>query len=354
MTSAPATRSPERDRVAVCSLGGTIQCERAADGSLLPAEGLRADLLRPGVPDGLAVTSHQVHSSPSAALDLAAVLDVLDCAVRQVRDGAVGVVVTTGTDMLDEVAFALDLLWAHREPLVVTGALRAPSVPGADGPANLRDALLVACSASAAGLGCVVVLGGETHTAWQVRKAHTGVPSAFRSPAGGPIGEVTEDLVRMHSRPMDRPQLPHPRRLQHSGPVDIPPVALVTAALGDDGRLLSALPGLGYRGVVLQGSGGGSVPPAWHEPLASLTREIPVVYTSRTGAGAVLQRTYGGPGSERDLLALGAQPGGLLDGVKARILLQLLLAGGADEQTCRSAFTAFDAPTHRAGAPSSP
>ena len=117
--------------------------------------------------------------------------------------------------------------------------------------------------------------------------------------------------------------------------------------LGDDGRLLTALGSLGYKGLIIEATGGGHVPRAMVEPLATLAEEIPVVLASRTGAGEVLRNTYGFQGSETDLLNRGLIHGGILDGPKARLLLTLLLIAGVENETIVEAFTAISVPGSR-------
>ncbi len=130
-------------------------------------------------------------------------------------------------------------------------------------------------------------------------------------------------------------------------PEAIPPVALLKVALGDDGRLLPAITSVGYRGLIVEATGGGHVPGAMVEPLADLARQIPVVLTSRTGAGEVLRGTYGFPGSETDLLGRGLIHAGMLDGPKARILLALLLGSDAPRETIEAAFATIGVPGTR-------
>ncbi|WLQ35199.1 lyase family protein [Streptomyces castrisilvae] len=359
MTGAQAARPPE---IILCSLGGTVQCTAAPDGAAVPDRDAGLLLVAPGtVPEGVRVCELPLAAVPSAALDLPDIVGALRAVERLVDAGAAGAVLTMGTDMLEEAAFAADLLWRRAEPLVVTAAMRAPEKPGADGPANLRAALLVAAHPAARHTGCLVVLNDEVHAAWQVRKTHSSSPAAFRSAHSGPLGTVTEGRVRITARPMDRPRLSLPEDAR------FPRVALLRAALGDDGALLDALDGAvaagsppgtaagplgrGFAGAVIEAAGGGSVPPAWCEGLARATRRMPVVYASRTGDGPTFQTTYGGSGSERDLIAMGLRSAGLLDGLKTRVLLRLLLAAGAGRQRIAEAFRAFDEPTHRTAVP---
>jgi len=127
----------------------------------------------------------------------------------------------------------------------------------------------------------------------------------------------------------------------------VPPVALVKMTLGDDGRLLTAIESFGYRGLVVEATGGGHVPRATAEMLGELAQKMPVVLASRTGAGEVLHNTYGFVGSETDLLKRGLIHAGILDGLKARLLLTLLLIAGADNRTIVEAFAAVGIPGSR-------
>jgi L-asparaginase len=322
-------------------MGGTIQCQRQDDGSALPTLSVQ-EMLASGtvVPLNVQTRLQEICRLSSAAMGWRDLISLVHEAEKHVDAGAVGVVVTLGTDMLEECAFALDLMWARAEPLVVTAAMRSPEVPGSDGPANLRAAILVASNIRARTLGCVVVLNDEIHAAWQITKSMTANPAAFRSRLSGPIGTVIEDRVRVISTPMQRPHISAPLNSA------LPPVALVKVTLDDDGRVLDLLLGAGYVGAVIEVAGGGSVPPAWAVRLRSLTAQIPVVFASRVGEGPTLLGTYGGVGAERDLLDAGLLPAGMLDGLKARILLQLMLSQKFEMEQIGSVFKAFDEPIY--------
>src|ERR1700761_6531829 len=142
--------------------------------------------------------------------------------VRQAVDAAArgdGVVITTGTDTLEELAMLAAMTHASEAPIVLTGANRPASAPGADGPANLLDAVAVACAPASAGLGAVVVFGGEILAAASARKFESTGPSAFASPVAGPLGRVVEGRVWLHPRPLSHPALdpppPRPRPTHH-------------------------------------------------------------------------------------------------------------------------------------------
>lgn len=209
--------------------------------------------------------------------------------------------------------------------------MRNPTMAGADGAANLLAAVQTAASEHLASLGCVVVMADEIHAARHVQKMHSASPGAFASPNAGPIGRVVEGQPRLITRPLAAPTYPIPARGVRIG--------LITACLGDDAELLHRLDS-GFDGVVVAGFGVGHVPAAFVEPLADLASRIPVVLASRTGAGPVLRRTYGFPGSERDLQDRGLINSGFLGPFKARILLHVLVDAGADHHKISAAFDA--------------
>jgi L-asparaginase len=322
-----------RAGVTVFSLGGTIAMTRQAGGGVAPALAA-ADLVAavPGLLEtGIAVSVTDFRRAPGASLTIPDVLSLAAEIDKAVAAGADGVVVTQGTDTIEETAYLLDLLHTADAPIVITGAMRNPTLAGADGPANLLAAIQTATSTPARGLGCVVVFGEEIHAARFVRKVHSTSVTAFASPHAGPVGHVVEGVARVIFR-LDRSlnvPRPDPNR-------DVR-VALISITLGDDGELLRDLDQR-FDGLVVAAFGAGHVPQATVPIMARLADHIPVVLASRTGAGSVLSRTYGFPGSESDLLARGLISAGSLDPLKARILLHLLLAGGAKHGDMAHAF----------------
>lgn len=311
-------------RVDYLALGGTIASTRtdgdAGVSAVLTAQDIAASV--EGIDEVADLRSAQFLQIPSASITLAQVLALRDEIAKRVAAGSRGVVLTQGTDTIEEVAFALDLLWDGDAPIVVTGAMRNPSLPGPDGPANVLAATRVAASEAARGLGALVVMNDEIHAARFVRKVHTSSLAAFQSPATGPIGWVSEGHVRIVTRPVGR------THIAVAADAATPPVALVRLALGDDGRLLSTLAGQGYAGAVIEGMGGGHVAEVTVPLVRELTRRMPVVLASRTGSGDVLAATYRFKGSEIELLEAGLISAGQLDGLKARLLLSLCLAAG--------------------------
>ncbi|MGW6197828.1 asparaginase [Kribbella sp. NPDC055110] len=308
--------------VALFTLGGTISM---AGTHRLTGDDLTAAM--PGLPElGHSVEIQDIEKVPSSNLTAAKLLEVVDAASKAVAAGAVGVVVTQGTDTLEESAFLADLIWPHPQPLVFTGAMRNPTLAGPDGPANLLAALRVACSPAARDLGALVVFNEEIHAARWVRKTHSTSTATFVSPNTGPIGHVVEEQVRVLTRPL---RLDGVQGSAEPAELDNIHVALYTVTLDDDGLLLQGLADT-HQGLVVAGYGVGHVPAALAPVLGELAAQIPVVLTSRTGAGSVIRNTYHSPGSEVDLLQRGLIDAGFLDPYKARILLRLLLATDDD------------------------
>ncbi|HEX4702724.1 MAG TPA: asparaginase [Pseudonocardiaceae bacterium] len=318
-------------RVVLFGLGGTIAMVARAGGGVAPA--LTPDQLLAAVPGladtGIAVDVVDFRQVPGASVTAADLRLLVPEIAERLAGGADGVVITQGTDTIEEAAYLLDLGHAGPAPIVVTGAMRNPTMAGADGPANLLAAIQVAAAPSARDLGVLVVFADEIHAARRVRKTHTTSGATFRSRNGGPLGYVVEGTPRLLNRLDHRTVVP---------PGDQPArVAVVTVTFDDDGVLLD---GLADRvdGVVLAALGAGHVPATLIDKVTDLAARRPVVLASRTGAGSILAGTYGFPGSERDLLAKGLISAGFLDPFKARLLLQRSLAAGADRPTITAAI----------------
>jgi L-asparaginase len=177
-------------------------------------------------------------------------------------------------------------------------------------------------------------MADEIHAAHRVRKTHSTSVATFASPNGGPLGYLVEGQVQIVNRPARRYVLPPP-----TPSVTPPRVGLYTATLGDDGSLLAAV-ARQVDGLVVAGFGVGHVPDSWLGTLTEAAVRIPVVIASRTGSGPVLTGTYGFPGSERDLINRRLLPSGLLHPYKARILLHLALAAGANHSQISAALAA--------------
>lgn len=307
----------------------------SAEGGIAPKLGA-AELVAsvPALAEVAEIEAQSPFKLPSPSLSKANLVDVAGVVEKALASSFDGAVVIQGTDTIEESAFLLDLLVASDKPVVVTGAMRGADAPGADGPANLLSSAIVAASSEARGLGTLAVLNYDIHAARFVQKAHTALPSAFLSPLVGTLGVVAERRARFYARVGRNPHLP-----SADGPPA--PVALIKFAMGDDGRLLSSLPGLGYAGVVIEGMGAGHVPADVAPILGALAEKVPVVLASRAPAGPVFTQTYGYPGAEIDLIERKLVPAGYLDGLKARILLGLVLRKTRDASAVAAAFAPY-------------
>ena len=330
VTSTPSTSPAGTRPVRLLAAGGTIAMrgERA-----VPA--LDASELVEQLPQvaGFHLEAETVLSLPSAQLTLS---DALDLA-RRAREAASfgeGVVVTTGTDTMEEVAMLCALTYGGEAPIVITGANRPGSAPGADGPANLLDAIILARAPAAAGLGVVVAFGGEVHAATTVRKIDSTGPVAFGSPTAGPLGRIVEGRVWLHATPR-RPKPIAVVRLDQR-------VATITTGLGDDGTILRHA-AESQDGIVLVALGAGHLSPPVLGELRAATDRVPVLITCRPDRSSMLFSTYGFEGAERDLRATGAICVPFLSAAAARIALLCALGAGLERDAMADAFAMFDA-----------
>ena len=205
--------------------------------------------------------------------------------------------------------------------------MRNPTLPGADGPANVRAAALTALSDKVSDLPSSLVFNDEVHDPRFVSKSHTTSTAAFSSgPILGAIGWLSEDDLHL-------PHAPQPPKSPFAGlprPSQLSKVALAEVGMDEPEDTLDLIAGSGLAGTVVSGVGGGHVPEELLPAVARLAERMPVVLASRTGSGASLHRTYGYPGGEIGLLEAGLVPAGILDARKARIVLNLALSFGLD------------------------
>lgn len=320
-----------RPVIAVGALGGTIAMSAEGTGAVKPELG--ADDLVGAVPaltDVAEIRAVTISNVASPAIVPQNVLDALKFAKKSVDEGAKGVVLTHGTDTLEETAFLLDLLWDRDEPLVVTGAMRSPNLPGAEGPANLLAAVVTAAATDARGMGVLVVLDDTVHLARLVSKTHSTGVWTFQSPGWGPVGRIAERRLRMMMKPL---RLFDPLPVPDAGPIRIP---IVETPFGDEGDWVDAIAAMNPPAIVVAASGVGHM----SEPVADacevlIAGGLPVAMVSRSGSGTTLEHSYGYPGSEEDLIERGVIPGGFLTGRKMRLLLHVLNKAGASENTIR-------------------
>ena len=303
-------------RIALLTTGGTIAMRASDKGGQLGAPPPFIDMLARTLPE-VQVTLIPVLSRPSAGFSIADIAAIAKAA-ETAAAAHDGVVITHGTDVLEETGFALELLIRTDTPIVLTGAMRLANQPSADGDANLIAACRVAGSGGARGKGVLVVFDDEIHWAPLAKKRHAFRTHAFSSEPFGPLGWVAEGRVRFTLRP--EKSLPH---LVWGGRETMVPIleagpglepALVKSFRTCDALVL-ALPGAGHVADTV---------PAILEAMP-----MPVVFASRTGAGETLTHSYGYAGGEIDLIQRGLIPAGPLDARRARIALAILLSNGA-------------------------
>ena len=229
-----------------------------------------------------------------------------------------GVVVTQGTDTMEETCYLADLLLEGEKPAVFTGAQRKADEPDADGPRNIVGALRLAATPAARGLGAVICFNDRFHAGRDVAKMHASAVETFQSLELGALGEVDDETVVVHRRPALRRTFRVETLEQR--------VDLIRLSLGTDMRLVDAAVEGGARGLVIEAFGRGNGPAELTAAVRrALDAGVAVVVTSRCPAGRV-QPVYGGGGGGRDLEDAGAIFAGDLKGPKARILLMVLLS----------------------------
>jgi L-asparaginase len=255
--------------------------------------------------------------------------------VREVRAAldradVAGVVITHGTDTIEETGLMAELLVESDKPVVFVASMRNLSELSPDGPRNLRDAVSVAADPASRGRGALVVVNETIHAARYVIKTNTVNPHTFLSPDYGPVGMIPGTGIRYLHRPPDRRTFDAPAL---GGPVHI-----VKAVSGSDSAMIHWLIDQGTRGIVLEGSGAGNVPSDMMDGIErAIGAQIPVVLTSRTVWG-FLSPTYGSgaaSGGGFDLMRMGVIPASHLPSPKARIALMVALGAGLSHDSIR-------------------
>lgn len=288
--------------VTLVATGGTIASVSAEEGAATPK--LTGEDLAEAVPGLEALPSLEVvefSNVPSAHFTVQQCGALVSLVRSLDADPDVqGIVVTQGTDVLEESAYFVDRCYGGTTPVVFTGAMRPPDAPSPDGPANLLGSVRTALAARSEDVGTVVCLNDRIHAAKEVTKAHSMNPDAFRSPEFGPLGTIDEDRVTWRRRPCRHgPTLdPDFDRLTENVHAVVATMAMpkgqIEAAAGADGLCLAA-------------TGAGHVPPGIVPALGSVVNAgVPLIVTTRCAEGRLARETYGFEGSEATLRELGA------------------------------------------------
>jgi L-asparaginase len=336
-----------KPRIHILALGGTIATRPDSTGAM--QMGLGADDLVAAVPllKNLAeIEAETVSRVGSHSLSFDQIHE-LAARIRTLK--ADGVIVTQGTDTLEETSFLLDLLLDVDVPVVVTAAMRNPSLTSPDGAGNLLAAVRVASDnwvrKNAKALGVLAVMLDEVYAAADVAKVHPTRLNAFAATQSGPLAALVEDRVVPLSLPV-RDAVVAARRKLAGASGKASPVALFWMSLDDDAALMSmmlaASDRAGYRGAVIAAMGGGHVSERSAENIYRLAKAMPTVIAPRAGAGGpMLRHTYGGPSAEIELRRAGLVWGGRLHPLKARVLLETCLRARLDRQAISEVFDAF-------------
>lgn len=329
--SRPQTQPPAAGlpRVYLFATGGTISNR---SGSRLTAEELIKSV--PNIERRVQVEGEQFANVSSGAITLAQWLDLsrkINDKFKQDKDLA-GVVVTSGTDTLEELAYFLHLTVRDARPVVVVGSMRNPSTTGYEGAANLEDGFLVAADPAARDLGALVVLNDEINSAREVTKTDARLLSTFSSRDYGALGTVF-DRVAIFRKPVRR----HSARSEFDVAAikTLPRVDVILTYQGAPGDLIKAAVDNGAKGVVIAGAGVGATSGTQGEGISYATdKGAFVVTTTRTGSGSAGSGGRGGGASRR----IGGDD---LQPVKARILLMLALATTSEPAEIQRMFREY-------------
>lgn len=322
-----------KPRVAIIFTGGTIASSLSeAFGGVVPSLSAE-DILDavPAVRQLAHIEAIEYGKFPGPHMTPERMFEVSQIAQRLLAlEDISGVVVTHGTDTLEETAFLLDCTIDSPKPVVVIGAMRNSSEPDWDGPRNLRDAVAIAISPQFRGMGTLVCLAGIISAASEVTKTDTEEVNTFRSLDFGPLGRISNGKPIRYRAPVHREVFPT-RRI----PSNVP---LIKCYAGMDGWMVHAALEQGAEGLVVEAMGVGNVPPpVYYELVAAVERGIPVVLVSRCPVGRT-EHLYAYEGAGKHLHAAGVIFADFLNGQKARIKLLCALGASYTLEQIRASF----------------
>lgn len=311
--------------------GGTIASRGSGAGGSVATD-TAAELARGGYGE-LTVSSRDVLTTGSYRLSLADLRLIAEAAQEALADpGNDGVVVTHGTDTLEETAFLLDLVHGSPKSAVLTGAQQPADSPAPDGPRNVEEAVLAAASPGLRDSGVLISFDGTVRSARGARKAHTTASNPFQG--GAEVAHMAGSELVVTARPVRGRALPLP-----PAAFDTTRVEIITAHTGATPDLFDFAVHSGARAVVLAGSGVGNAGPGFAEAVGrAVAAGCAVVLSTRAPWGPVVP-VYGNGGGT-DLVAAGAVPSGDLNPLQARILAALLISLGTSSTGFPEAFTA--------------
>ena len=323
-------------KIAILHMGGTIAMATNNDTGSVSLQGqnpLHIDdsLLKKYGMDDVSVTVEAFKNIPSPHVDEEVMLELRSRVISKIEEGADGVVITHGTDTLEEVAYFLDLTIEHAVPIVVTGAMRSSNEIGSDGLHNLLCLIKVAANPDSKGKGTVVVLNDEIHAARNVTKINTENVATFKSPQFGHIGSVTRRSVAFMQTLLGQEHYP----IEQIGKK----VILLKAHAGMDGTIFDALEHIKLDGLVIEALGAGQLPPKTVSHVkAIIDKGIPIVLVSRCLSG-IVEPIYDYEGGGKQLHDMGVIFSNGLNGQKARLKLAIVLEGAPNSADIDKAFS---------------
>ncbi|MFC4801322.1 asparaginase [Neobacillus sp. GCM10023253] len=320
-------------KIVLLTTGGTIASKTNPETGLLSAGVLTGEELAAmcELPSDINVMVESIFQIPSNQMNPERLSQLRDRIEALLPDPQVdGVVVTHGTDTLEETAYYLDLTIANDKPIVVTGSQKGPFDLGTDAMNNIRQSILAAASEKLNSFGTVVQFNERLFSARYVKKVHASNVAGFTSEGYGYLGTVDQDIVTIYQKPVWREQY----SLKNAFPL----VDIIPFYLGADDRFIRMSISTGAKGMILEGSGRGHITPEMAAAVEEAVHQgIIVVLTTKTGEGEV-RHVYDFPGSVFDLTNKGVLIGKDYDSKKARIKLAVMLVAGAAKQEIERAF----------------
>jgi L-asparaginase len=325
--------------ITILATGGTIAGQAASatqmtgyTAGVFSVQDLLSDV--PGLDELAHISGEQVCNIDSSSMTDALLLQLAQRANELLaRTDVDGLVITHGTDTLEETAYFLNLVLKSSKPVVVVGAMRPATAVSADGPLNLINAVKVAVQEESVGRGVLVVMNDEIYGARDVSKTNTTNVATFKAPGGAQLGFIIGGIVRYYYAGSRLHTVSTP--FAADALTALPRVDIIYTHVGEDGALIEAVVAAGAKGLVYAGSGMGSVHEAAEPALvAAAAKGVAVVRASRTGSGIVAE------GLARWTQA-GFIPADNLNPQKARILLQLALTVASDRDKIKEMFAQF-------------
>lgn len=310
-------------KIAVVFNGGTIsmKVDERIKAAVPTLTGEEIMSMVTGIEEYADIESYSFSSMPSPHMTIKSMMELARF-VKDIinRNDIDGVVLTHGTDTLEETAYLLDLIIDTKKPIVVTGAMRSGSELGYDGPSNLAASICTAISKDSIDRGVLVCFNGELNAASEVTKANSMALNAFRTPNFGPIGIVDNNKVIFY------------RNTKNTNKYDVTEidkdVAVIKCVADMNSDMIDFVIDKGFGGIVIEALGRGNVPPKMVAGIErAINKGIPVVIVSRCFEGRV-HESYGYEGGGKMLLDLGVIFGDTMPGQKARIKLLLAINSG--------------------------